>query len=393
MKKILVVSQYYYPEQFTITHICEQLVVDGFEVEVLTGIPNYPMGDVFNGYENRHYEEDINHVKIHRVPICTRKQGMIKNYFSFAFNAFREIGKLKDDFDIVFVFEVSPITQVFPAWWYKKRKNGNSKLVVYCQDIWPEVLIEAGINKKSIKFKIAYIISQFLYRKSDQILLSSPLFAKYLNEEFQIKDSKMSYLPSYGDKWTLDVHRIDSSDHLIHILFAGNIGKAQNLTLVIEAVKKCKTIDKFVIDIVGDGTQLNNLILLTKKYHLEKNILFHGRKKKEELFDFYNQASAFLLTLKCDTKLSYTIPAKLQGYMGAGKPIIASLKGGAEQIINESNAGLLAEYNDPKVLARVIDDYVENEKMYQVLGNNGRKYFNQYFNEGVFFKKLEQVLE
>ena len=190
------------------------------------------------------------------------------------------------------------------------------------------MLIEAGIDKRRLEFKIAYFISKFLYKKADQILLTSQLFAKYLNDEFQIENSKMFYLPGYGEKWTLNIRSVDSSDHILHILFAGNIGRAQNLSLVVEAVKNCKNTDRFIIDVVGDGSELENVIALTKKYHLEKNIIFHGRKMKHSLIDFYNQADAFLLTLKCDTRLNYTIPAKLLGYLGAGKPIIASIKGG-----------------------------------------------------------------
>ena len=390
MNSILIVSQYYYPEQFSITHICEKLVELGYSITVLTGIPNYPMGEIYNGYVNKHYEELINGVKVIRVPLTPRKKGLVRNYISYAINASIKVDKINEDFDCVLVYEVSPITQVIPAYIYKK-KHSKAKLLIYCQDIWPEVLINTGISKKSLIFKVSHIISKFLYKKGDHIIVTSALFSDYLYEEFLIPKSKCIYLPSYGDEWYLNVVKSNNVDKK-RILFAGNMGKAQNLDVLIESVSKCKKKDFFIVDMVGNGSEIEHLKNKTKDLSLDKIILFHGRMSGEKLKYYYDIADAYFLSLNCDTRVCYTVPAKLQGYLAAGKPIISSIKGGGELVLEEAKAGIMAKYNDVDDLASKIDSFVECSDDYIFLGNNGRAYFKKYFVEEIYFKNLLNIL-
>ncbi len=389
MSRILVVSQYYYPEQFSITHICETLTLKGNEVTVLTGIPNYPMGEVFPGYENSESVQTINNVEVIRVPIKTRKSGLIKNYLSYALNASRRIKRIVREYDIVLVYEVSPITQAIPAYIYKNRHK-NSKVIIYCQDIWPEVLLEAGIKRKSIVFCVAKIISGYLYRKADKILITSELFADYLYDEFSISKKQTKYIPNYGDDWVLKVDK-KNDDKRIHILFAGNVGKAQNLDLLVDAVSICDSKSDLIVDIVGDGSAFEELKKKVSSLCLDDIIVFHGRKRKEELQEYYCMADAFFLSLKCRSRVCYTVPAKVQGYLGAGKPIIAVIKGGAATVLEEAGAAIFAS-DDKEELASVIDDYCKNSEKYEQLGEKARNYYLQNYTEEIYFDRLVSFL-
>lgn len=390
---ILIVSQYYYPEQFSINQISANLVKMGHHVTVLTGVPNYPMGKLMEGYENRSMTETIHGVRVIRVPMCLRGHGvkMILNYLSYAWNAARKVKKLIDKYDVVYVYEVSPVTQIYPAYVYKKRINNNAKIVVNCQDIWPEVLKTYGFTEKSLIYRTGNILSGYLYKKADTIAVSSPLFQDYLAEQFDIKKNKMKLLMNYADEWVLNVTK--TPHEKTHFLFAGNMGKTQNLELIIEAVGKCNRQKEMIIDFVGDGSELNNLKEQVKRMNLTDVVKFHGRKNQKELKEYYDLADAYLLTLNCENKVCYTIPSKVQGYMGAGKPIIASILGGSKDLIEKVNCGILCDYNDSSALARVMDDFVKDNSKSKMLGDNGRNFFIKNFREDKYMNNLVNILE
>ena len=150
--KILVICQYYWPEPFRITDICEALVERGHEVTVVTGTPNYPMGEIYPGYENgKKCDEVIHGVTVHRCEILPRKTGTVnrlKNYFSFPIASKRYVKTLVDDFDVVFVNQLSPVMMAEAGIWYKKRHG--KKMVLYCLDLWPESLCIGGVRRNSI---------------------------------------------------------------------------------------------------------------------------------------------------------------------------------------------------------------------------------------------------
>ncbi|MDE6953256.1 MAG: glycosyltransferase family 4 protein [Erysipelotrichales bacterium] len=392
--KILVVSQYYYPEQFMITKISESLKEQGNDVTVLTGIPNYPMGKIIGDYKNRFMKETINGVKIIRVPMLLRAKGikMILNYLSYAFFASLQALFLKQKYDCIYVFEVSPVTQIFPAYIYKKLKNKNCQIFVNCQDIWPEVLKSNGFEEDSMIFKIGHRLSKYLYTKSDKILISSSLFKDYLIEEFEIRNDIIKYLPNFADEWVLEIEK-KKIDNKVHFLFAGNIGKAQNLELIIQAVRKCNQKENIIVDFVGDGSELDSLKDLVNKLGLSNIVKFHGRKSGQELKEYYEIADAYLLTLQCNNKICYTVPSKVQGYMGAGKPIIASILGGAKELIGQCKCGIICEYNDVKKLSQTFDEFTLNKNEYYVLGENGRKYFKDNFRFDIYLYNLIKYME
>ena len=178
--KILVVCQYYYPENFVVYKFAEQFVKDGYEVHVLTGKPNYGYGRILPEYKNVS-EEVINGVNVHRVNIYPRKKNrlsIVKNYLSFWRNSKKWVKKTKIKFDYVYSMSLSPITICSAGNLYKKIHG--SKHIIHCLDLWPEsVLVTKAVNKKSLIYKILYRWSRNIYKNASKILVSSPSFIEY----------------------------------------------------------------------------------------------------------------------------------------------------------------------------------------------------------------------
>lgn len=197
--KILVVCQYYTPEPFRHPDICEELVRKGNEVFVITGTPNYPMGETYKEYEHgKRKDEVINNVRVHRCYTVPRKNNPVfraLNYFSFAFFSTRYVKHLKEDFDIVFVHQLSPVIMAKAGIRYKRIKN--VPLVLYCLDLWPESAVIGGIKKGSLIYRFLHRISKRIYKSADKILISSKSFSEYFGNEFGIYDT--FYLPQYAD--------------------------------------------------------------------------------------------------------------------------------------------------------------------------------------------------
>lgn len=396
--KILVVSQYFYPENFRINDLCFDLVARGHDVTVLTGYPNYPDGYIYPEYKGRRVrQETIQGVNVIRVRMVQRRKNPISlflNYLSYALLAGRKAANLDSNYDAIFVFEVSPVTQIIPAWRYKK-KNPIAALVVNCQDIWPEVVKIYGIREKSFLFSAIRSFSAKLYNRADQIVVSSPGFIEYLHRVCEIPESRMSFLPNFAEDFYLEFGEQSAEDGKVHLLFAGNIGKAQSLDTIVDAVEQLPTEvrEKLIVDFLGDGSYLEDLKDRVKEKRLEDYFRFHGRKPSEELRSYYEMADGFLLTLEGNSPVSWTIPAKLQGYMGAGKPVLAAIDGGAADIICEANCGKCVSAGDSEGLSRMIDAFLKDPAAFRELGENGREYFKEHFTESIYIDKLLKEFE
>lgn len=395
--KLLVVSQYFYPENFRINELCFELVKKGHSVTVLTGYPNYPEGEIYPAYQDRTIKyEEINGVLVHRVDMRPRKKNAInlfRNYLSYAYKGSLGAFKLEKDYDAIFVFEVSPITQVIPALIYKMRHK--VPIFVNCQDIWPDVIKVYGIKEKSIVFKMVKALSAWLYNKADLIITSSPGFNNYLKNVCKVPHEKMKYLPNFAEEFYLEFGNQKVGDDKLHLLFAGNIGKAQNLDVIVEAVAKLTVEERqsILVDILGDGSYLPTLKTKIREKELEDVFEFHGRKPVTEIKAFYEYADAFLITLEGNSPVSMTIPSKLQGYMGAGKPIIGSIDGGAYEIIKLANCGECVKANDAEGLAQILKKYIANAEYFSELGLLGKKYFKEHFSLEIYVKKLVEMME
>lgn len=396
--KILVICQYYYPEPFRINTICEELVRRGHEILVVTGVPNYPEGKIYKGYENhQHTDEIVNGVRVHRCPIIPRKTGSlyrVLNYYSYAFKAKQYVFSNKcvasdgSKFDVVFVNQLSPVMMAEPAIAYKQKYN--VPIVLYCLDIWPESLLAGGINRNSLPYKFFHKVSRNIYTKMDRILITSRLFKNYLKNEFNIEERKVEYLPQYAEGIfkELPAH---NNDGITNLVFAGNIGKTQSVETILCAAEKLK--DKSVcFHIVGGGSDLDRLQKITDTKNM-KNVRFYGRRPLEEMPSFYEKADAMLITLKADPVLSLTLPGKIQSYMAAGKPIIGAIDGEAAEIIKAAKCGFVGKAEAVEQLVENVNRFLncsKNEK--NNFGKKARFFYECYFSEIQFMDKLENEL-
>lgn len=389
--KVLVICQYYYPEPFRISDLCEELVKQHHDLTVIAGVPNYPMGEIYPEYRHKKKRDEvINGVKVHRCFTIGRKGGVIKrflNYFSFAISSTRYVSRLKEDFDIVFVNQLSPVMMANAGIRYKKKHH--KKLILYCLDLWPESLIAGGISRKSLIYKLFHGISSRIYRQADEILITSQSFEAYLSAEFDISHDKIKYLPQYAEELFSPISCKKEPNNTIDLLFAGNIGAAQSVDTIIRAANETKDIKNLRWHVVGDGSELKNCMNLAKDLEVD-TVIFHGRKALEEMPKYYGMADAMVVTMKRDPIISMTLPGKVQTYMAAGKPIIGAIDGETAKVIKEARCGFCGE-------AENIEQFVQNIRLLlsanlTELSQNASDYYQLYFVKTIFMKNLLKEL-
>lgn len=385
--KILVICQYYYPETVRITDICEELVKLGNDVTVVTGTPNYPMGEIFPGYEGgARQDETINGVKVHRCPIHPRKTGVIHrvwNYYSYAFASSKYIKKLDDSFDVVFVNQLSPVMMASAGIKYAKKHK--KKSVMYCLDLWPASLGAGGISS-GIVFDWFHRVSRKIYCSMDKILISSTRFSEYFEEEFGICNT--TYLPQYAEENFTPEECKKEPDQNIDLMFAGNIGTAQSVDTIIKAAALCKDITNLRWHIVGDGKEIEACQALAKT--LDAPVIFHGRKPQGEMPKYYAMADAMLVTMQKDPVISLTLPGKVQSYLAAGKPIIGAIDGETQQVIRTSGCGLCTDAEDEEGLANCVREFVSSNR--DVYAKNAITCYTNNYTKKDFILKLVAAL-
>ena len=385
--KILVVCQYYTPEPFRLSDICEDLVARGHEVTVVTGLPNYPMGNIYDKYKNGKYrDEEIKGVKVHRCFTIGRKHGLVfrfLNYYSYMFSSTKYISESKEEYDVVFVNQLSPVMMANAALKYKEKHN--TKVVLYCLDLWPESITLGGVRRGSALYKYFYKVSKRIYKSVDRILVTSKSFSKYFEDMFGIND--VEYLPQYAEAIFTPEECFKVPDGKIDLMFAGNVGVAQSIDTILDAAKLTADIKNLFWHIVGDGAELERLKQRATDMKLEK-ISFYGRKPLEEMPQYYAKADAMLVTMKKDPIISLTLPGKVQTYMAAGKAIIGAIDGEAKEVIDISRCGLCGKADDATELAENIKRFIQSKER-AIMGQNARKYYEENFEKNLFMDKLE----
>lgn len=394
-KKILVVCQYYKPEPFRISDICEEMVHRGHEVHVVTGYPNYPEGILYEGYgKGKHIDEVINGVKVHRCFTIPRATGTVKrmmNYYSYAASSTKYVLSKKcvasdgKPFDVVYCNQLSPVMMSDAAIAYKKKYK--VPVVMYCLDLWPESLVAGGITRESVIYKYYHHVSKRIYRHMDKILITSRMFSDYLRDEFGIKSDKIEYLPQYAERVFEQIPPREE-DSKFNFMFAGNIGAVQSVETIIKAAELLRD-EPVKFHIVGGGTDLE--ILQELGVDLE-NVEFYGRRPLEEMPEFYAQADAMLVTLAADPVLSLTLPGKVQSYMAVGKPIIGAIDGETKVVIEAAQCGFCGKAESVDELAENIREFIKKDTDRVSMGQNARKFYEENFQESLFMDKLERKL-
>lgn len=393
--KILVVSQCFWPDIYSINDIVRILIERGHEVTVLTGLPDYTTSEIPDEYKHgKNRKQNYYGAQIIRVPIIPRRHGPIwrsLNYISFVIN-----GSIKayfskwDEFDVIYVWEVSPVTMAVPAIVLKKKYN--KPLFLYCMDIWPECVKAMGFKEGTIFYNIIKSISSYIYKQCDHIAVSSKPFFEYLEEVDGVQRDKMSYLPQFASDELLNEDFTKIQNDHTDFLYVGNIGKAQDMPTLIKAISLLKDKHDVTFHIVGGGSEYENTTKLAKETGADKIIKFYGPKSFNESKEYYKLADACVITLDGSNHIGDTLPGKVQTYMAAGKPIIGALNGAGKQVIEESNCGLCASAGDYNTLVNYFIEYINNKNKYSSCGNNAKEYFLNNFTQDKHFDELEKLL-
>lgn len=393
--KILVVCQYYYPESFKVTEVCESLVRDGYDVTVLTGLPNYPVGIVPDEYKKGlHNDEIINGVHVVRCYERGRGKGAVNlalNYASFYLSAMNVIKKMPKDFDIVFSYQLSPIFMALPARWYKIKRH--VPMFLYCCDLWPESLKMYLKNESNPIFKWVKSVSKKVYDAADMIGTQSDSFVNYLSSVHNIPLEKLKYIPNFADEeyLSMDFSKVNNTD-TIDFVFTGNIGIAQDLEDVIEAFSKIDTKYNARFHIVGGGVRLDAIKKLVDDLNIGEKVLFYGQRPQEEMPNFYRMADACVVSLKADNAIGLTLPAKVQGYMAAGKPVLGMINGSCQTIVKEADCGACVDAGDIDGFANILEKFCTETSKHAEYGKNARDYFINNFRRDIHIKAIEEEL-
>lgn len=396
---ILIVTQYFWPEEFRINELAAMMGGKGHHVTVLTGIPNYPGGKFFPGYGfTRRKTENYKGIKVVRVPLIPRGNAgsirLVLNYLSFAFIA-SLLGPIKcrDAYDVIFICQLSPVTVALPGIVMKKIKSAPSMLWV--QDLWPESLSATGaIHSKSI-IKAVEILVRFIYSHCERILVQSKSFVDTIVQA-GVDRSKIEYFPNSAEEifdsnaeCMEEAVQVDLPEGF-RVMFAGNIGAAQDFATILRASELLKEHKNIHWIIVGDGRMLPWVREQVQIRKLDKTIHLLGRHPLVSMPAFYAKADVMLVTLKKEPIFARTIPGKVQSYLACSRPIIAALDGEGARVVEEAGAGLTCPAEDPESLSKsVLKVYNMSIKDREKMAMKGRAYFEKNFESHMLLDRLD----
>lgn len=400
--RLLVVSQYFWPENFRVNDLVAELVRRGHQVTVLTGLPNYPEGKVFQQYRDdpgrySHYEG----ADVVRVPLMPRGQGglrLVLNYLAFALSA-SVIGlwKLRGRrFDAIFAYEPSPITVGLPAVLMRSVKR--APLAFWVLDLWPETLQAIGVVRSPRLLKVVGKLVAFIYVRCDLILAQSQSFIPHI-KKYAGDASRLAYFPSWAEtifdrKEVVPASEVPLRPNSFSVMFAGNIGDAQDFPAILAAAESLKSHAHIRWLIVGDGRMAGWVADEIRKRSLQDCFLMLGRYPLERMPSFFKHANALLVSLKGEPIFAMTIPGKLQSYLAAGIPVVAMLNGEGADVVVRSRSGLTCAAGDHVGLAAAVLklSQMTNEER-EAMGENGLDISAREFGRDSLLDQLEVWLK
>ena len=384
-KRILIVTEYFYPEEFKINDIALGWRDRGYVVDILTLNPTYPYGSIFENYQNSWYTKDnYNEMTVYRLKSVTGyKKSLFKKllkYFSFMFLGTLVSLKIGKKYDYVFGFDIGALTGMLPAVILKKFYN--KRVVLWVQDIWPDSVYAYGFKKSKLLAFFLNSFVKFIYRHTDAFAITGQGFKERILPYIK-NNQEICYIPNWADDLDKSLEPfVFSEDNKRHFTFAGNIGKMQNLDNVIGAFGNLPQsyLNRVQLNIIGDGTELENLKEKVAHHQLQ-NIMFWGRKPREEM-NRYFQASDFLIVSLLDEPIfSLTIPAKVQTYIASNKPILAILKGDTIKIVEKYHLGYSAEPNNLKEIEEMFKKAIDTpDKKLSAFTHNCEELTENLFN-------------
>ena len=401
--KILITTQYFYPENFRINDFAFKMVKRGHEVTVITGIPNYPGGKFFGNYKILK-SMNIEGVTVYRVPLIPRGKSrgfeLAINYLSFLVSAliFGPFLLRKIHPDIIFSVNYSPATVGVVGVLFSKIKK--APLFLWVQDLWPESLLATGAIRSGFILSAVNILVKWIYHNSNLIFIQSRSFKEALVSQGSAEITKIRYLPNWAeDNFKTDTKLVDNPYSKLFpknkfiIMFAGNLGVAQSLKTIVLAANEIQNYPIHWV-FLGDGRQKEWLENAVCNTGLQNSISILGRYPLEEMPKFFKLADVMLVTLKKDPAFSMTIPGKIQSYLRNAKPILSALDGAGALVIDESGAGINVNSEDFSELAKgAVKMSKLSSKDLKVMSDNAKKYYNENFELEVLLSQFEIEVE
>lgn len=400
--RVLVVTQYFWPENMRINDLVRDFTEKGHSVTVLTGLPNYPEGKVFSEFQaSPERFNDYFGAEIVRVPMLARGKRsftLMLNYLSF-FTSASAIGAYKlrgKDFDSIFVYAVSPIMAAIPALVLGRLKK--TPVFVWVLDLWPETLRAVGVLKNPKLLSLVGKMVSWIYNRTDYLLMQSHGFfqnvQKYCTKD--IAPERLVYFPSWAEddfsvEETPDSSLLVADENVFTVVFAGNLGEAQDLPAVLDAAQQLvgKVDVRWVI--VGDGRMSEWLGQQVHSRGLD-NVLLLGRHPLEEMPGLFARADALLVSLKTNDVFEKTIPGKVQAYLASGRPLLGMINGEAARVIDESGAGFTCASGDAQGLANITLALASTDaSQLKAMGESGREYYLSHFAKSRLLARLEDL--
>lgn len=385
--KVLVVSQYFWPESFRINEVVASLADRGISVYVLTGKPNYPDGQVFPSYRSWGCQTDHHQFPIFRVPIYPRgRKSAVRlalNYLSFVASAsvFGWWVLRRVTFDVVLVYAPSPLLQALPALFLSRLRR--CPLVVWVQDLWPESLEATEYIRNGTIIGVIRKVVKFLYKRTDLILVSSQPFEMSIRK--MVPSARIAYYPNSVDSMFCNPQSgskpaVSIFNDGFNVVFAGNVGVAQGVSVIVAAAEKLVAYQEIRLVVLGSGSELEWMKRQVVERNLQ-NLHLAGRFSVESMPFLLAKASALLVTLADRPIFAATVPNKVQAYMAVGRPIIACLRGEGARIVTKAKAGIAVPPGDANLLAdAIVEMYKAPPEVQAEMGANGRSYYREHFD-------------
>lgn len=401
--KVLLVTQYFWPENMRINDMVRYFSEQGHEVTVLTGVPNYPEGEIFAEYRERpegfqsYYGAEV--VRVPLVPRGKNKIGLALNYLSFFISA-STLGayKLKGrQFDAVFMNAVSPVMAAIPAIIIGRLKR--TPVFVWVLDLWPESLSFVGVVKNPRIIAMVGKVVSWIYNRTDYLLVQSHAFLEDVKKycTWPMPKDRLVYFPSWAEDdfsspapATSSLIQADPS--VFTVVYAGNLGETQGFPSILDAIESLRADTAVRWVIVGDG-RMGEWIAEQVALRGLDNVHLLGRHPLEEMPALFAQADALLVSLKTNDIIAKTIPGKVQTYLASGRPLLGAVDGEAARVINESGAGLACPSGDAPALTEIVRALVSSTvEQRQQMGQAGRRYYEQHFSRAKLMTTLEALM-
>ncbi|HMK15203.1 MAG TPA: glycosyltransferase family 4 protein, partial [Burkholderiales bacterium] len=361
--------------------------------------PNYPAGSFFHGYGFFSRSKSVFHdVPVYRVPLIPRGKGqswrLVLNYFSFVFFA-SMFGPFlcRGRFDLIFVYEPSPITVCLPAIILKWLKR--APLVLWVQDLWPESLSATDAVQSPFILNWVTRLVRFIYRHCTLILVQSEGFISRVIA-LGVEPESVRYFPNWAESLYQPLHPGEGAPERaqmpngFRVMFAGNIGAAQSFQTILSAAEKLKHHQDIHWVILGEGHKKDWVARQINERGLEDKVHLLGHSPVETMPRYFALADAMLVTLRRDPVFALTVPSKVQSYLACAKPIISCADGETARVVDNSGAGISCSAEDATSLAdAVLKLYRMSPKERQEMGEKGRVYFEMNFQRERLMDKLE----